>query len=286
MADSRFVQNAFQNCSAVVTVQVWFDDYQKYYYVATGFRRLPTTDLANRHLLRQRLQCRSFGWFLANVLPDLGVPQLDMAYYGQLKNAYGGMCMRWQGGDLVTSDNTENSRQPSLEPCGYHDPSDTFSYMQRNHSIVHAGSGLCLTATIRGRVFLDECSTANDGMRGRPSQVWLYSVKLGSPLSKNASGSGNSESDNREEDVARELLLHSPDATDAEKPIGRLTVQLSNVDGEIQQKRTLCLAQVTWSNGRQMAGTIDCAEPKSTSIADERFTYWLFTYRLDWNVWP
>lgn len=242
--------------------------------------------MADRHLLRKRLQCRSFEWFLANVLPDLGVPHSDVAFYGQMKNAYGVMCMRWQGGDDVTGDNVENSRQPSLEPCGYHDPSDTFSYIQRNHSIVHAGSGLCLTATVKGRVFLDECRIVNDGTRGRPSQVWLYDVKLGRSSSTNASDSNRSESGDHDENVARELVVHSSDATDAEKPIGRLTVQLSDVDGEMLLKRKLCLAQVTWSNGRQMAGTIDCADSKIASGADERFTYWLFTYRLDWNVWP
>lgn len=254
--------------------QVWFDDHRKYYYVATGTRPPPetevTADLVDRRQLRNQLRCHSFTWYLTNILPDLYVPQPGVMYHGQLKNAYGSMCMRCN----------ESCQQPTLEPCGYHDRSDTFSYIANNRSIVHAGSGLCLTSNFHGYVTLDECNAANDGIHKRISQVWNYDALSSSSNLRSASGSERQERDRTDYDaVARDLVQQSSDATDIDKPIGRLTVQQSSTS--ISRR---CLAQVSSPNGRQVAGLLNCGAPTNSRRSDERFTYWIFTYQLDWTV--
>ncbi|KAF8784298.1 polypeptide N-acetylgalactosaminyltransferase 2-like [Argiope bruennichi] len=59
--------------------EVWMDEYKNYYYAAVPVaKNVPIGDIQDRLLLRQKLQCRPFKWFLENVYPELKVPnQID-----------------------------------------------------------------------------------------------------------------------------------------------------------------------------------------------------------------
>ncbi|XP_055496989.1 polypeptide N-acetylgalactosaminyltransferase 16 [Leucoraja erinacea] len=61
------------------TVEVWMDDYKTYYYDAR-----PSAvgkaygNVADRQELRRRLQCKSFQWYLANIYPELRIPEKEV----------------------------------------------------------------------------------------------------------------------------------------------------------------------------------------------------------------
>ncbi|CAL1296512.1 unnamed protein product [Larinioides sclopetarius] len=59
--------------------EVWMDEHKNYYYAAVPVaKNVPVGDIQDRLLLRQKLECKPFKWFLENVYPELKVPnQVD-----------------------------------------------------------------------------------------------------------------------------------------------------------------------------------------------------------------
>lgn len=69
--------------------EVWLDDYKELFYGHAYHllpRRAELGDLSQQKALRERLQCRSFRWYLENVYPDLAAP---------LVKASGLVCTQW-----------------------------------------------------------------------------------------------------------------------------------------------------------------------------------------------
>ena len=65
--------------------EVWMDDYKKYYY-ATQDRLAPidVASLIERKKLRKRLGCKSFSWYMKNIIPEMPIPPDDARWFGKI----------------------------------------------------------------------------------------------------------------------------------------------------------------------------------------------------------
>uniref|UniRef100_A0A0N4Z1X0 Polypeptide N-acetylgalactosaminyltransferase n=1 Tax=Parastrongyloides trichosuri TaxID=131310 RepID=A0A0N4Z1X0_PARTI len=67
--------------------EVWMDDYKEYYYRhRNDLRDKDVGDLTERHNLRKKLNCKSFEWYLDNVIPYKFIPHKDVIFYGAVSN--------------------------------------------------------------------------------------------------------------------------------------------------------------------------------------------------------
>jgi len=241
-------------------VDVWLDDYRKYYYVMESRRPHSgfVTDAitvhadndevrsidARRHL-RQKLRCRGFDWYLQNIATDLVIPDVNSHYFGQLQNAHGRIC--------ACSTPLDDVNVLPVIKCGWRDRSQTFALMQ-NGTVVENRNLKCLTANADGYAVLRTCSGDDR------SQIWTYDILVVTR-------------DNGEIAQIASTILSSLEAIDIRKPIGKLwTLNEHN--------ETVCLTQVTWDGSHQVLGLMPC---RSGDQFTELFQYWLFTYSLDWS---
>lgn len=52
--------------------EVWMDEYKEYYYIREPqIRQLEVGDISQQVAIRNKLQCKSFKWFMENVAYDL-----------------------------------------------------------------------------------------------------------------------------------------------------------------------------------------------------------------------
>ncbi|XP_052531587.1 polypeptide N-acetylgalactosaminyltransferase 5 isoform X2 [Tympanuchus pallidicinctus] len=97
--------------------EVWLDDYKELFYGHAYHllpRRAELGDLSQQKALRERLQCRSFRWYLENVYPDLAAPLVKAS--GLLVNVATARCIAAQNTSLA------------LQACDANNKAQHFNY--------------------------------------------------------------------------------------------------------------------------------------------------------------
>ncbi|XP_053621287.1 polypeptide N-acetylgalactosaminyltransferase 1-like [Plodia interpunctella] len=74
---------------------VWMDEYAELFYLhRPDLKKNPKIgDVTYRKILREKLRCKSFRWYLENVYPEKFVPVRDAIAYGRFKNELHNVCL-------------------------------------------------------------------------------------------------------------------------------------------------------------------------------------------------
>ncbi|GFS11595.1 polypeptide N-acetylgalactosaminyltransferase [Elysia marginata] len=78
--------------NAIRLAEVWMDDYKNYYYERFNYDLGDYGDVSARRELRNRLQCKSFKWYIENIYPELFVPGESVAT-GEIRSKAKPMCI-------------------------------------------------------------------------------------------------------------------------------------------------------------------------------------------------
>ncbi|KAH3721774.1 hypothetical protein DPMN_064722 [Dreissena polymorpha] len=72
--------------NAVRLAEVWLDDYKHFYYESIAYQLGNYGNVTDRKMLRERLKCHSFQWYIDNVFPEVKLP-VKSRLVGQFKAA-------------------------------------------------------------------------------------------------------------------------------------------------------------------------------------------------------
>ncbi|XP_033639196.1 polypeptide N-acetylgalactosaminyltransferase 13-like [Asterias rubens] len=73
--------------------EVWLDEYKHFYYrISPVVAKTDPGDLTDRLQLREKLQCKSFKWYLENVYPESSWP-VDYKSMGEIRNLQNNKCL-------------------------------------------------------------------------------------------------------------------------------------------------------------------------------------------------
>ncbi|CAD5213353.1 unnamed protein product [Bursaphelenchus okinawaensis] len=161
--------------------EVWMDDYKRLYYLhRRDLKDKYVGPLEDRHILRKRLKCRSFKWFLDNVTPNKFVPDEDASFFGSVKAGENSLCMdtmqrdekmeyklglffcQGEGSAAQMMSLTPNgqfrreescanvetsTREIKMTPCRSRDVYTDWEYDQDSKQLKHKPTGLCIDAS-------------------------------------------------------------------------------------------------------------------------------------------
>ncbi|KAK0418976.1 hypothetical protein QR680_013884 [Steinernema hermaphroditum] len=188
--------------NSVRLAEVWLDDYKQYYYERINNQIGDFGDVSDRKALRERLQCKSFKWYLDNIFPELFVPGesiakgevrnmadsfnprrcLDCAIHKRAKNKPVSLypCHE-QGGNQywMFSKDGEIRRDEScidyagqdvmIFPCHGMKGNQEWKYDHNKHQLTHVVTGKCLEMTKDGaKLKMQSCDESNQ------YQQWVF----------------------------------------------------------------------------------------------------------------
>ncbi|XP_019770131.2 polypeptide N-acetylgalactosaminyltransferase 5 isoform X1 [Dendroctonus ponderosae] len=144
--------------NAARVAEVWMDHWKDFYYsMVPGARNVAVGDVSKRKELREKLQCKSFRWYLENVYPESQMP-LDYYYLGDIRNMETKNCLDTMG--------RKSSENLGMTYCHNMGGNQVFAYTKRQQIM---NDDNCLDANGKqGPVKLVRCH----GMGG--NQAWVY----------------------------------------------------------------------------------------------------------------
>lgn len=149
--------------------EVWMDDYKEIFYrrnqqAAQIAKEHSYGDISKRVDLKEKLQCKSFSWFLKNVYPEVFLPDLNPVKFGSIKSIGKDAC-------LDAGENNEGGKTLIMYPCHGMGGNQYFEY-STHHEIRHnIQKELCLHAA-DGAVKLEDCQYKGHDTQTGSQQKW------------------------------------------------------------------------------------------------------------------
>jgi polypeptide N-acetylgalactosaminyltransferase len=90
--------------------ETWMDGWKKYFYATTRiypFKRFELNEsekksLADRIQQRKDMKCKSFEWFMYNIMPEMDIPPMDAKYFGEITSTKSQACWEVQDDFAIT----------------------------------------------------------------------------------------------------------------------------------------------------------------------------------------
>lgn len=115
--------------------EVWMDEYKQIFYaMRPQLKGKSFGDITERKALRKKLNCKSFKWYLENIIPELGIPDLYPYGRGEVRNLGTNQC-------LDTLAKNEPGGEPGMYMCHGMGNNQFFMYTKK-HEFWH--DELCL----------------------------------------------------------------------------------------------------------------------------------------------
>uniref|UniRef100_A0AC35U372 Polypeptide N-acetylgalactosaminyltransferase n=1 Tax=Rhabditophanes sp. KR3021 TaxID=114890 RepID=A0AC35U372_9BILA len=131
---------------------VWMDNFIEYYLARVPSAKfVQIGDIQERLDIRAKLNCKSFGWYLQNVYPELKIPVSPFTERYYLRK--GDNCLDSLG-------KTNEGEKPGVYTCHNTLGNQEWSFNPKTQLITNPGNTLCLKLGSDGSLIFSKCSNA------------------------------------------------------------------------------------------------------------------------------
>ncbi|CAG10036.1 unnamed protein product [Tetraodon nigroviridis] len=163
-ARPNFLQNT------VRAAEVWMDSYKQHFYNRNPAARKETYgDISGRLLLREKLKCQSFTWYLKNIYPELHIPEDRAGWHGAVRNlGISSECL-----DYNAPEHSVTGAQLSLFGCHGQGGNQYFEYTSQKEIRFNTVTELC-AEVLEGKVAVGMRHCPGDGESRPASILWEF----------------------------------------------------------------------------------------------------------------